>query len=419
VVSLAYDTDNGNVNGKNRVIQSIDSQPAPIVGAPKISGEGAGGTGTRTVAYDNRGNVTSLGTMAFYYDYSDQPTVLSGTKTDGTSLTGNYRYDGHLKRVRNQVNGKTIYNVFDANWIFDHQDHLGSTVAATHMNGNVNARIRYAPFGLMMDDPKKLRDGAGYTGHLKDSDTGLNYMQARYYDPVMGRFLSVDPVGFLETGAPGMFNRYAYVGNDPINLIDPDGQMQQQAPQTTFRHKAKLAGQGALAAFAVSNGGTVRGEFANPPIMNDSDIQAWAAGATAGAILGSVLGTKGGGGAKTLGTAVRQGGTKLADDALVARGGANITSESIERGTGTHPSAGITGFSAESAGTSLCATCTYIPNNQVGVTTVGEVRKAGGDVVSTSGRSPNHVTVTGLSNEKASQLLSPSQLNPVPKPDRK
>jgi len=92
VVSLAYDTDNGNVNGKNRVVQSIDSQPAPIAGAPKISGEGAGGTGTRTVAYDNRGNVTSLGTMAFYYDYSDQPTVLSGTKTDGTSLTGNTGY---------------------------------------------------------------------------------------------------------------------------------------------------------------------------------------------------------------------------------------------------------------------------------------------------------------------------------------
>jgi len=124
VVSLAYDTDNGNVNGKNRVVQSIDSQPAPIAGAPKISGEGAGGTGTRTVAYDNRGNVTSLGTMAFYYDYSDQPTVLSGTKTDGTSLTGNYRYDGHLKRVRNQVNGKTIYNVFDASGKLVHTGYL-------------------------------------------------------------------------------------------------------------------------------------------------------------------------------------------------------------------------------------------------------------------------------------------------------
>jgi RHS repeat-associated protein len=76
-----------------------------------------------------------------------------------------------------------------------------------------------------MDDPTVLRDGAGFTGHLKDSNTGLNYMQARYYDPVMGRFLSIDPVGFVGSGGqPSYFNRYAYSANDPINHIDPDGQ---------------------------------------------------------------------------------------------------------------------------------------------------------------------------------------------------
>ena len=64
----------------------------------------------------------------------------------------------------------------------------------------------------------------GFTGHIKDSDTGLNYMQARYYDPVIGRFLSVDPVGFLDTGSPSMFNRYAYSVNDPVNNIDPSGE---------------------------------------------------------------------------------------------------------------------------------------------------------------------------------------------------
>ena len=48
-------------------------------------------------------------------------------------------------------------------------------------------------------------------------------MQARYYDPVIGRFLSVDPVGFMQTGAPQQFNRYAYTWNDPINKTDPDG----------------------------------------------------------------------------------------------------------------------------------------------------------------------------------------------------
>ena len=49
-------------------------------------------------------------------------------------------------------------------------------------------------------------------------------MQARYYDPVVGRFLSNDPVGFVESNLnPQMFNRYSYTWNDPINLIDPYG----------------------------------------------------------------------------------------------------------------------------------------------------------------------------------------------------
>lgn len=48
-------------------------------------------------------------------------------------------------------------------------------------------------------------------------------MQARYYDPVIGRFLSHDPVTFLQTANPGFFNRYAYVFNDPINGTDPTG----------------------------------------------------------------------------------------------------------------------------------------------------------------------------------------------------
>jgi RHS repeat-associated protein len=54
--------------------------------------------------------------------------------------------------------------------------------------------------------------------------SGLTYMQARYYDPVIGRFLSIDPVGFVESGNnPAMFNRYGYGFNDPVNKIDPDG----------------------------------------------------------------------------------------------------------------------------------------------------------------------------------------------------
>ena len=81
----------------------------------------------------------------------------------------------------------------------------------------------YSPFGITLKNSAANDNQAGFTGHIKDKATGLNYMQARYYDPVIGRFLSVDPVGFMDTGHPGYFNRYSYVQNDPINMIDPLG----------------------------------------------------------------------------------------------------------------------------------------------------------------------------------------------------
>jgi hypothetical protein len=57
-----------------------------------------------------------------------------------------------------------------------------------------------------------------------------------------------------------------------------------------------------------------------------------------------------------------------------------------------------------------------IPHGQVGVTTVGEIRAAGGDVVRTPGRSPHHATLIGLSPEEASRLFTPTIPNPAKKP---
>src|SRR5690606_20003110 len=57
----------------------------------------------------------------------------------------------------------------------------------------------------------------GYTGREPDA-TGLVYYRARYYDPSIGRFTARDPVGYLDG-----LNRYAYVGNNPINFTDPNG----------------------------------------------------------------------------------------------------------------------------------------------------------------------------------------------------
>ncbi len=102
----------------------------------------------------------------------------------------------------------------------------------------------------------------------------------------------------------------------------------------------------------------------------------------------------------------------IPDDALVVRGGRSRP-EDIARGTGTHPS-GVTGVSMEcAAGTSVAQLANGIPHPRVGVTTVGQVGAAGGDVIRTSGRSPNHATLTGLTSEQASQLLTPTTQNPA------
>jgi len=100
-----------------------------------------------------------------------------------------------------------------------HTDLLGSVALETDQNRNVVARYEYEPYGLprqaMVDQP-------GYTGHVHDAGSGLVYMQQRYYDPEVGRFLSVDPVG-VDLARGANFNRYWYGNNNPYTFVDPDG----------------------------------------------------------------------------------------------------------------------------------------------------------------------------------------------------
>lgn len=68
----------------------------------------------------------------------------------------------------------------------------------------------------------------GFTGHVNDADTGLTYMQQRYYDPVAGRFLSEDTV-LTDANTGKSFNRYVYASNNPYKYIDPDGRQDRNA----------------------------------------------------------------------------------------------------------------------------------------------------------------------------------------------
>jgi RHS repeat-associated protein len=89
-----------------------------------------------------------------------------------------------------------------------HQDHQGSLIAQTNSSGALLNKYTYSPFG----ESATLAAGGstiGYTGQRYDSETGLFYYKARYYNPAIGRFLQTDPVGY----AQGM-NMYGYVHND-------------------------------------------------------------------------------------------------------------------------------------------------------------------------------------------------------------
>jgi RHS repeat-associated protein len=109
-----------------------------------------------------------------------------------------------------------------------HLDHLGTPRLVTDGTGLKLATHTYYAFGAeLMGTPESPEAGMKFTGHERDitgNSDALDNMHARYYSALTGRFLSVDPVtGDAES--PQSWNRYAYVRNNPINAIDPDGRL--------------------------------------------------------------------------------------------------------------------------------------------------------------------------------------------------
>jgi RHS repeat-associated protein len=96
------------------------------------------------------------------------------------------------------------------------KDALGSTIDLVDASGNLTTQYFYDPFGNTSGASSSNR--LQYTGRENEAN-GLYYYRGRYYDPPIGRFISEDPIGFAGSGP----NFYAYVFDDPINLIDPFG----------------------------------------------------------------------------------------------------------------------------------------------------------------------------------------------------
>ena len=229
------------------------------------------GLSTTSYAYDNNGNLTSAGngtaTTTYTYDYANR---LIGLFAGGA--TTSYGYDAFGARVYQIVattststypfkffsvapttksstnwatsteyvfNGDTLLATVDqqfkngtAKTRYVHPDHLGSTNVVTDENGGLVQTLDYYPYGATrISNSTSTNEKRKFIGQFTD-DSGLSYLQARYYDSARGQFISQDPV-FWELGQtrdgkialtnPQSLNSYGYANDNPITSKDPDG----------------------------------------------------------------------------------------------------------------------------------------------------------------------------------------------------
>jgi RHS repeat-associated protein len=219
-------------------------------------------------SYDNAGNRIEgiipgvMGGTSYTWDFGNQLTMVNST-TETCNTIRTFKYDPYGRRIEKQVNTvgcgqeptRTTSYVYDnedialevqvdgggttktyythgpgideplamernGNFSYYHADGLGSIVAITSQSGNTVQRYDYDSFGniVTISDPSFLQPYS-YTGREWDEETGLYFYRARYYDPMVGRFISKDPIGF----AGGDVNLYGYVQNNPVNWVDPSG----------------------------------------------------------------------------------------------------------------------------------------------------------------------------------------------------
>jgi len=225
---------------------SLDNLRNSVVGARSLSHNfdstnrltSLSGSHSVSFGYDANGNVTQRGPQGYVFDIGNRLSAASGIAS--------YVYDGHGRRVREQrADGSVITGAYTLDGLprwdsvagdriylgrqlvaqrgnggYMHTDALGSPVARTGSALELLGRTRYEPYGATAAGTAPLR--IGFAGHVSDADTALLYMQQRYYEPIAGRFLSVDPV-VTDAQTGSSFNRYAYAANNPYKFKDPDG----------------------------------------------------------------------------------------------------------------------------------------------------------------------------------------------------
>jgi RHS repeat-associated protein len=214
----------------------------------------AGADGVLT--YDLNGNLSSISNLlsssvvAYEWDAANRLVAIQRTATNRTE----FAYDGMSRRTKiSEINsgvtntvrllwcgaeiceerdssGGTVNKKYLAqgvqvstNAYFYTRDHLGSIREMTDNSGTIRARYDYDPYGRRTKLSGDLEADLGFTGHYYHSPSGLHLAWYRAYDADLGRWLSRDPVANAELLPEGP-NLYAYVRNDPTNLLDPTGE---------------------------------------------------------------------------------------------------------------------------------------------------------------------------------------------------